>query len=147
MGSRGRVPTPTDILKLRGSWRAKLNPSEPQPDRGEPDRPKLGTAQRRVWRDLVEQLASMNVLRRIDGWQLERYCRFFVRWRDTEKKLDGDSLDFDEREWLESRSLRLHEALSKIEVQFGLTPASRSRIKIEQARPTPTTNRHFRRNA
>ena len=145
MGSRGPAPTPTDILAMRGSWLVKTRNGEPQPDRGEPDRPKLNTAERKIWKQLVENLASMQVLRRTDAWQLERYCVLFRKWRDVEKRI-ADETDDSLIAVLEGRSLRIHEALCKVESQFGLTPASRTRIKLEsEQQDAVSASRHFRK--
>ena len=39
MGIRGPAPTPTPILALHGSWRAKTRAGEPRPPQGKPQRP------------------------------------------------------------------------------------------------------------
>ncbi|HJZ53977.1 MAG TPA: P27 family phage terminase small subunit, partial [Gemmataceae bacterium] len=86
MGARGPAPTPTKILKARGSWRGELNPREPRPEPGAPLCPKgFGKAEREVWRRVCRTLADMGLLTKADWAQLERYCRYLVRWRGCEE--------------------------------------------------------------
>lgn len=39
MAKPGPRPTPTQVLRLRGSWRSKRNPTEPQPEAAKPEAP------------------------------------------------------------------------------------------------------------
>lgn len=144
MGARGFPPTPTAILKLRGGWRAKEREKqgEPQPETGRPlDPPLVDDADKKAWEQIVDQLERVpGLLTLIDGYQLERYARFLVRWRKIEADLqlfDGMTVATlrkdDTRQilrllWAESRAMDLH--LKQVEAQYGLTPAARSRIRL-----------------
>lgn len=158
MGARGPQPTPTKTLEARGSWRAKLNSREPRPKPGAPTCPKqLGPAEKVVWRAIYGILADMNLVTMADGSMLERYCRYFIRWRACEdfiaksgqvyalkslgkdgappksgyvEKLDTGEYLIDWAEYPQVReSHRLHKALKDVEDRFGLTPAARTRIQ------------------
>jgi P27 family predicted phage terminase small subunit len=155
MGARGPAPTPTEILKLRGSWRAGKNKGEPQPDKGPPKCPGgLSDPEKVIWRSLVKMLDAMGVLSRVDGWQLERYATYFVMWRECKDFLrkngstyplksddpscyvgklpDGSAVvGFVEYPQLKEMH-RLDHSLKQIEANFGLTPSSRSRITIDR---------------
>ena len=88
MGARGPAPTPTAILDMRGSWRAKTRAGEPQPQRGSPTAPRnLSKAQKAVFRQIGRILEDMGLATRADGAQLERYAIYLVRWRACEKFL------------------------------------------------------------
>ena len=68
MGRRGPPPTPTPILKLRGSWRGNLNRDEPQPEAVAPEKPSwLDRYAAEAWDQLVPILERMRVLTEADG--------------------------------------------------------------------------------
>ena len=74
MGARGPAPTPTPILALHGSWRAKSRSNEPKPPQGQPQRPStLSKPQKAIWNRLCRMLDQMALLTKVDGHQLERY--------------------------------------------------------------------------
>jgi P27 family predicted phage terminase small subunit len=151
MGQRGPRPTPSHILKNRGSWRGNLNPNEPHPEPGKPSCPKhLSKPAKVVWRRITTMLDNMGVLAKTDGNLLERYCVYFVRWRDCEDfiakngvsyALKGEEgaqfvgrmsdgvlvVKFVEYPQLKE-SHRLDQALKQIEDRFGLSPSARSRV-------------------
>lgn len=144
MGERGQPPTPTAILKLRGSRLAKdrEKQNEPTPERGIPARPaNVQDEARKLWVKITKLLDNMGVLTKIDGGQLERYSIYFVQWRQMQRVIEKFSstdmvlvgaLKSDElrsvirNAWAESH--RLDGALKQIEMQFGLTPAARARL-------------------
>lgn len=144
MGTRGPQPTPTSILKIRGSRMAKEREKagEPMPDRGVPTRPQNVTNESRVvWSAVTRMLDEMTVLTRVDGGQLERYCLMFVQWRQIQRAIarfsNTDdmliaSLRNDETRqivrnlWAEYH--KLDASLKQTEMQFGLTPAARARL-------------------
>ena len=82
---RGPAPTPTKILELRGSKRARRNPNEPKPDKGRPRCPLwLKGNAKAEWKKLVEMTDRMGILTKVDGNALARYCRLWQRWRRSE---------------------------------------------------------------
>lgn len=142
MGARGPRPTPSEVLRLRGSWRADLNRGEPKPPLGPPERPDwLDEEAAAVWDQLVPQLEAMGVLTRIDGMALARYCLIWKFWRRAALFVDkyGTSYSikdgngrvkafgqFPEVAQIHKLSL----ALSRLEQEFGLTPSARTRINV-----------------
>jgi len=144
MGTRGPVPTPTAVLKLRDSTlvRKREQRGEPQPERGIPTRPHHVTKDARaLWSAITKMLDDMQVLTVIDGGQLERYCFMFVQWRQLQRVIAKFSSTDDllvgslkndgtrpivRNAWSEAH--RLDAALKQIEAQFGLTPAARARL-------------------
>lgn len=117
----GPRPTPTPILAMRDSWRAKMRGKEPQPQGGLGTAPRwLGKAEKAVWRQLAGELAAMGVGRRPDSNTLARYCVLWVEWKTT-------------------RNNKLCPMLLRLEQEFGLTPAARAKIEIDvPARDTAT---------
>ena len=160
MGSRGPAPTPLAILQARGSKcdRAADNPPSLP---GRPGMPKRLTPNaKRVWKRLIPMLERMGVLNQIDGFQLERYCTVFARWREAEDfiakngstyTVKGDTacyvgevngvrvVGFMEYPQVK-RAAQLDETLRKIEAQFGMTPSARARISADQGQQQDNQN-------
>lgn len=140
----GMTPTPTAILKLRGSRlvRDREKRGEPTPESGIPARPRNVTNEaRELWTVVTRMLERMGVVATIDGGQLERYCLMFVQWRQLQRVIakfsttddvlaatlkNDDARPIVRNAWTEAH--RLDAALKQIEMQFGLTPAARARL-------------------
>lgn len=143
MGKHGLPPTPTEILKLRGSWRAKLNPNEPQPPRYIPDRPDwMDDTTAQVWDEVSKGLHDSGLLTSIDGKALARYCKTWAMWRDAHDFLDEHGTTYPTKDVSGrvtgvaefpqvSRSLKLADQLLRLEQQFGMTPSARTRIEVK----------------
>jgi len=116
---RGRLPTPLPILKARGSPLAKAREkTEPQPPEGDPSCPEcLQGGARAAWEEMVPLLQSMRVFTEADRFALIRLCEYRKRWLDAKKT---------------SAKLSLEGQLARLEQQFGLTPVSRGRVKVDQ---------------
>ncbi len=150
MGSRGPQPTPTAILRLRGSWRADQNRGEPQPPPGPPTCPEWLTAEaKEAWDALVPVLDAMGCLTMADANALSRYCLLWARWRKAEDFIEkhGDSYPTKHRGELILKTFpqvrnadRLATQLSRLEAAFGLTPAARSRISSREVEEAPAGN-------
>jgi len=145
MGERGPAPTPTEILAFRGSNRVKGRAAEPKPKKKAPPCPRrLLKAAKVVWHRAVKELQAMGVLTVADAHPLERYCRLYVEeWELAEfvkqygysyplKDNDGKVKCFQQFPQVAQMN-RVRSELLKIEMQFGLTPASRTRIQVEAA--------------
>ena len=144
MGRRGPPPTPTPILKLRNSTlvtkRREL--TEPKPRAGRPICPAwLDADAKAAWRQLVPELEVMGVLTRIDRNALARYCRTWARWRKAEAFIDkhGEMYPLKDeagqprcfQQWPQvAIANKLAQQLTRLEQEFGMTPASRTRIQL-----------------
>lgn len=143
MGDRGPRPTPSNLLKLRGSRLADRNPDEPTPSRELPDAPDwLDDDAAAMWDWLRPRLAEMRVGREIDSNALGRYCHLWARWRRAEDfikkhgevyplKNDDGSVRYLQQYPQVSIAHKLAAQLSRLEQEFGLTPSARTNIKIE----------------
>src|SRR5581483_7260694 len=79
MGRRGPPPTPTKILELRGSWRAKERPGEPQPPPGAPPMPEwLSEEARAEWQRMAPELEALGLLSVLDRAALAAYCQAYA---------------------------------------------------------------------
>lgn len=151
MGMRGPQPTPTETLKLRGSWLVNQRQNEPTPTPGTPEPPEwFSEEERAVWDDVVPTLLRMRVLTVADGRALARYCRFWVRWRRCEEFIDKHGTSFPimgkdkavkgfQTYPQAVRAEKLADMLNRLEDRFGLTPAARTRISVELK---PETENH-----
>jgi len=124
--ARGTKPTPTRILENRGSWRAKKRKGEPRPAGAMPDCPEwLGQEEKKVWDSVATQLNGLGVITRLDGAALARYCVYAVLWVAEAEKPTRNEMDFE----------RYSNQLLKIEREFGLTPSSRTRLRVSGDNP------------
>jgi len=151
VGRRGPVRTPTRVLELHRSWRAKARADEPEPERKRPVCPRwLRDEAKRVWRELIPQLESMGTLGRCDRNALARYCQTWAKWRVAEEFLAesgdvyvrrGDSGKIEAiKEYPQaSLALRLADQLLKLEREFGLTPSARA--GLAKPKDNPNENR------
>lgn len=136
MGRRGPPPTPTSILKLRGSWRGKARKGEPRAPDGRPPCPTwLRPEAKAAWKRLVPILERMNVLTLADGLTLARYCEMWAQWQDLAVwAQEGDLYCHTESGMAihpkATLLLRYGEALTRLEDRFGLSPSARARLAI-----------------
>lgn len=146
----GRRPLPTALKKLRGNpGRRPLNVEEPKPLAGEPDMPRtLGAIAQQKWRELVPALLAMGVLTTIDGTALEACCMNYQLWVLALGEIQARGIMIDEpvfnKRGNEVGTQRkrnpaigvANEADRRFRsylVEFGMTPASRSRLKTEKS--------------
>lgn len=154
MGQRGPRPTPTAVLRLRGSPRADLNKHEPKPERAAPKKPGwLGDEASGVWDEMVPQLMATRVLTTIDGNALARYCEHWVQWQKATTFVRQHGVSYPIRDGNgKIKALGqfpevalMHKAsatLARLEAEFGLTPSSRTRISVAPE-PLPDPNGYF----
>ena len=153
MGSRGPSPKPTRIRILEGNLgRRPLPANEPQYSVGIPERPKgMSAGARKVWDQLVSEMAPSGVLRTVDGLALRQLCEdeqmleslrqgmfqmtreIVKKAKEQKKELPGGALIQLSRTIEGRRTLStMRELSAQIIVQrreFGLTPASNGRVQ------------------
>lgn len=143
MGRRGPAPTPTAVLKLRGSTLVtkRRERSEAKGPSGKPCCPQwLDTDAKAMWRQLVPQLQTMGVLTRVDSNALARYCRLWSRWRKAEDFIDRHGEMYTLRDeagkprYVQqfpqvSIAAKLAQQLTRLEQEFGMTPSARARMQ------------------
>jgi P27 family predicted phage terminase small subunit len=136
VGLRGPKPTPKKILKLRGSWRSKLNSAEPDPPPAAPDCPAhLDEESRREWARVVPLLQTLELLTDIDRAALAAYCQCWSRWVKAEQEIakfgailvNKTNQTIYPSPWLAVSNKMLQE-MRRYLAEFGMTPSSRSRV-------------------
>lgn len=149
MPKPGPRPTPTRVLRLRGSWRAKRNPTEPQPKVVKPTAPAwLSEDAKKVFDDYAGQLHASGVLTAVDQFALARYadlsveyrrCAEFtakhgqvwvVRGRQGPNGEEGRPVGFATYPQAKLK-LAIASTLLQLEREFGMTPAARAGLRTE----------------
>ena len=139
-------PVPTALNALRGfPGHRPVNGEEPKPPLGMPEMPKgMSTAAKREWKLITAQLADINMLSRVDGKALGEYCKLMglaeSYYREALKEpmikepiLDrlgdhvGDKLKPNPAT---AAYLACSKTAKSYLIEFGLTPASRAKLKI-----------------
>ena len=154
--AKGRKPIPRGIKQLFGNpGKRKLNDQEPRPDAGLPDPPDyLNDEQKAVWAALGGQLARIGVMSHIDANAFARYCIIHCRFLATKKLLDDWEKDGKTGPVCPAGStLTVHpfhtalmqysKELRALESEFGLSPASRTRLKVDPGRDSPADSDPF----
>ena len=161
-GRSGRKPQPKVVKELKGTFRMdRHNPDTPDVKVYEtPPRPPQhmkDDEQKKCWRRTARLLTTMRVLTEADLHALEAYCATYSRWRYAESQLEKYGVVLvsgpaNERTFKASPYISIAEAaLKNMRTwmnEFGITPASRSRVSAEKPAPTEEAEDFFhdRRN-
>ena len=136
---RGRKPKPTILKVLDGNpGKRPLNDQEPCPSHGIPDQPDWLDAEAQAeWVRVTAELSDMGLLTLADRAALTAYCTAWSRWVEAEAmvKKFGTIVKSPEKGFpMKSPYLSIAdqalETMRKLMVEFGLTPSSRSRIRV-----------------
>jgi P27 family predicted phage terminase small subunit len=151
----GRRPLPTAVKKLRGNpGKRALNEKEPVVASGRPTAPKgLKGIALAEWKAIVPELERMKVLSCVDGKALAAYCFSYAEWWEAHDEVERLGLVVEEpivvgqgndKEVVGYKYKRnpavsiMHEAMKIMKaflIEFGLTPAARSRLRVETKAP------------
>lgn len=138
----GRRPKPTAVKRAAGNpGKRPLNDREPQPRAELPRCPAwLKGEARREWRRMAKELHEIGVLTTIDRAALAGYCVAYGRWMEAEKIVaeKGAVLKTTAGNLIQNPYLavanKAWEHMMKAAVEFGLTPSSRSRVKVVEVK-------------
>lgn len=84
MGKRGPKPTPTHLLKLRGSWRAETRDGEPKPTPELPEMPEWLTGKgAEHWAEVGAMLDGLGIMARPHTLALAMLCEALAKWIET----------------------------------------------------------------
>jgi P27 family predicted phage terminase small subunit len=140
---RGRKPKPSLHKYLAGNpGHRPLNDREPVPPSDLPECPEhLQGAARAEWFRVSGALNMMDLLTSADHALLEAYCVTYARWLDAEEMMKKYGIIVKSpNKGFPMTSPYLHvansslEQLRKLAVEFGLSPSSRSRIRVGDER-------------
>jgi P27 family predicted phage terminase small subunit len=137
----GRKPLPRKFHILNGTDRpCRRNENEPVPDEF-PDIPKppahLSKTAKKEWKRMSKVLHASGLLTQLDYSQFAIYCQAWGRWVDAEKKItetsmvvktaNGNPINNPYMNIANTAMRDCHKFLS----EFGMTPSSRTKIKID----------------
>ncbi len=135
----GRKPTPTALKVLRGNpGRRPLPEHEPQPPEFKTFEPPkhLSTVARKEWRRVVPILVESQLLTEADITALGAYCESFAMWVEAQAKIREHGLLVMTPNKIPIQSPYVSIAnkslanMCKFLSEFGLTPASRTRLTV-----------------
>jgi P27 family predicted phage terminase small subunit len=154
MGLRGPAPKPTDLRRLEGNLSHRPLPGrEPRFEAGLPEKPKrMSAPAKKVWDELVDEMAGAAVLRRVDKralWQLaedeallaEAYAGFRKTVSAIDRKAAAEGKELPGGPVMAALTMAngrlamasIRDLAARVIVErreFGLTPSSRSRVEV-----------------
>ena len=102
----------------------------------------------KAWHRLVKELGKAGIIQRLDGDALTLYCTAWARWVDAEARLREFGpvmMDRERKRPVLSPYWRIAntamEQMKSLLGEFGLSPASRSRIPRKSQEETPRSRR------
>lgn len=144
----GRPRKPTNLHVINGTDRpCRRNDDEPQPDIID-DIPypafKLSDSAMDQWTPICRELMNMRVLTRADIWALTLCCQALGQFIDAQDEIYGDeesgkigagfTITTDKGNELQHPAVavsnRAFELAAKMLTEFGMTPSSRTKIKV-----------------
>jgi len=136
----GRPAKPTALKELAGNpGKRALNAREPQPRTKRPKMPThLTEAAQIEWRRVVRELSAMKLLTSADADALAMYCSTYDIWVKSSAELQKNGMiEYTEKGYplmsphitIINQCLR---TMKQLLTEFGMTPASRSRIQVPE---------------
>jgi P27 family predicted phage terminase small subunit len=140
---RGRKPMPSNVVRLRGNpGKRRLNDTEPRPAPGVPSCPScLGEEARKEWKRLARELGDLGLLTRIDRGMLAAYCEAHALWVEAVSSIEryGTMVKSPNGYPMQSPYVAVAnkqvEIMVRIAAELGMTPSSRTRIRVGERPP------------
>jgi P27 family predicted phage terminase small subunit len=143
---RGRRPKPTELKRLAGNpGKRPLNQDEPTFTANAMRCPRhLTDEAKKEWRRVTRELQSAGLLTNVDRAALAAYCQAWANWVEAMQALEKeDKVCVTDKgyahpnPWVGIANKALEE-MRRWMTEFGMTPSSRSRVKVEKpAEPDP----------
>ena len=132
----GRPRKPTKLKLLKGTLRpCRENPDEPKPKSNKIKIPKGITPEaKKEWRSVCKQLKEAGIITNLDTIELGLYCQAAANWKEANDKLRLTSMVIKSPSGYPiinpyyTISKNSAEQMHKSLTEFGMTPASRSRV-------------------
>lgn len=134
----GRRPKPTALRELEGNrGHRPLNRSEPKPSGVPKCPPHLDKVAKQEWRRISSELVALGLLTSVDRAALAGYCAAWSRWVDADSNVQkfgavikSPKSGFPIANPYVGIANTASDTMRKFLVEFGMTPASRSRIQV-----------------
>ena len=151
----GRRPKPSALKLVKGNpGRRRVNKKEPKPKQVRPKQPAtLNADGKRAWKKLCELLENMGVLTEADGYALERLvecyaevleCKSLIRKHG--RTYETTNMQGDVMHRARPEVGQLADADKRFRgylIEFGLTPAARSKVEISGDDPNDPLSKYF----
>lgn len=149
----GAPRKPTALKVLEGTNRKdRANPDEPSPEiEAIPCPEYLPALAAEEWNRIVPELVELGLLSKIDKLGLEGYCFNYHRWRQAEEIIEEMGLTMETPQGLEmqrpevSIGVQARKQMLEFLREFGLTPASRGKVKATPKQPKESAMDRLRR--
>ena len=140
---RGRKPLPSNVVRLRGNpGKRRLNDAEPAPAPVAPACPScLGEEARKEWKRLARALGELGLFTRIDRGLLAAYCQAHALWLEAVSSIQRYGTMVKSPNGYPMQSPYVAVANKQVDImvriasELGMTPSSRTRIRVGE--PTP----------
>ena len=139
---KGRKPKPTEIKKLEGERADRINHDEPEPEIIDFDCPyEQGTYEAIAWNEVVPVLKNMRVFTEADFHAIKLYCESYGMYQGAVSDIKDNgvyiTLEGKKGEYIVQNPQvairnKTYDQMLKIMTEFGMTAASRTRIKVEK---------------
>ena len=151
-GRSGRKPLPTVLKLLHGNpGRRPLNENEPKPALRLPQAPgHLSPEARKEWRRSGRMLLQLGVMTEADRTALALYCQAYGRWVEAEEALRRygfmvkSPAGFPMQSPYLAVANKCMEQMRSLLSEFGLTPASRTKVQVQEPEADNEFERLFR---
>jgi P27 family predicted phage terminase small subunit len=133
----GPAPKPTALKIAEGNpGKRKLNSAEPRPTGVAEIPPGLPAEARREWKLYAPQFAKLGLLTELDAPAFAMLCQAWASWKKHLRlaQKQGNIINVNGQKIPNPHLIRADKEaakLSKLLAEFGATPASRSRIQID----------------
>jgi len=149
MPGRKAVPTATKILNGNPGKRA-LNDREAEPPPKLPRAPTyLSKAAKAEWRRMGGRLLEVGLMTALDETALAAYCQAFSNWVDANKEIQEQGATvwtaqggLARSPWV-SIAAEAWKEMTRMLGEFGMTPSSRSKVKVARDAPAATGDDWF----
>jgi P27 family predicted phage terminase small subunit len=139
MAQRGRKPKPTAIKVLEGNpGKRPINKCEPRPQKTVPKCPSwLEPEAKKEWRRMSKSLEALGILTKVDAASFAGYCEAYARWKEAEEFLSKHGTIFKTPSGYIQQVPQVSIAQTYLKImkdfcsEFGLTPASRTRLQVK----------------
>lgn len=141
MGRRGPQPQPTNLRVLNGNpSKRPLPQNEPKPKPIAPKCPQwLDKDAKTEWKRVATELEKLGLLTQIDRTAMAAYCQSYSRWKEAETALSKHGTVFKTPNGYIQQlpqvaiANKYAKMMKEFSQEFGLTPASRTRIEVKPA--------------
>lgn len=141
--ARGRKPLAQEVKELTGAFRKdpqRKAKAAPTADGQSPVQPKgLCRVAKSKWREMIGDLKRNGVLSTDTREMLVAYCTTFAKWMEAKAKVEQTGLAIESVDKYGNQVItrnpyvaemhKFREQLNKLLPEFGLTPASRQKLK------------------